>query len=61
MQTSSCDAIPDEFWQLLPLNLPLDSTIYADSIYTNYEIEDLLLETGNIKLNSQRKVNSKRP
>lgn len=43
------------------LNLPEGSTIYADAIYTNYEIEDLLLETCNIKLNSQRKANSKRP
>ncbi len=43
------------------LNLPVDSNIYADSIYTNYEIEDLLLETSNIHLNSQRKSNSKRP
>lgn len=43
------------------LNLPKESTIYADAIYTNYEVEDLLAEIENIKLYAQRKSNSKRP
>lgn len=43
------------------LNLPQGSAIYADAIYTNYELEDLLAEAENIKLYAQRKSNSKRP
>lgn len=42
------------------LNLPEGSIIYADSVYTNYEVEDLLEGAEKIKLYSQRKSNSKR-
>ena len=60
MLTAGCENDCKAF-DRFALNLPPDSVIYADSIYTNYEIEDLLLDTCNIKLNSQRKANSKRP
>jgi len=41
--------------------LPEGSTVYADKAYTDYEVEDLLLEAEKIKLSSMRKTNSKRP
>lgn len=43
-----------------PLNLPEESTIYADAAYTDYEIEDLLIETQKTHLLAQRKSNSRR-
>lgn len=42
------------------LNLPENSTLYADSAYTDYELEDLYAETENIKISPTRKSNSKR-
>lgn len=42
------------------LNLPEKSTLYADSAYTDYVEEDLLLESQSIRFFSQRKSNSKR-
>lgn len=44
----------------LPFDLPEGSEIYADSAYTNYQIEDDLKEFGNIVLSPARKKNSKR-
>jgi hypothetical protein len=45
----------------LPLNLPPDSKIYADSAYTDYNCEDDLSDSSQITLNVMRKKNSKRP
>lgn len=42
-------------------DLPPDSIIYADKIYNNYEMEDLLMESSLIRLLPIRKKNSKRP
>ncbi len=44
----------------LPLELPAESEVFADSAYTNYEIEDQLLETDQIALKVHRKSNAKR-
>lgn len=44
----------------LPFDLPESSTVYADAGYTNYVIEDLLLENDRINLLTARKSNSKR-
>ena len=44
----------------LPLELPEESEVFADSAYTNYEIEDQLFETDLIALKVHRKSNSKR-
>lgn len=41
-------------------NLPNESVIYADSAYTDYQEEDLLLQAQDIKLYAQRKSNSTR-
>jgi hypothetical protein len=41
----------------LPLNLPPDSQIYADSAYTDYNCEDDLSDTSQITLNVMRKKN----
>jgi len=41
--------------------LPPESRIYADSAYTNYQVEDTLFEKEFVKLKTQRKSNSKRP
>jgi len=46
--------------QAMHLDLPPQSNLYGDSAYTNYEIEDLLLECEQISLLPQRKSNSKR-
>lgn len=46
--------------QAMHLDLPPQSNLYGDSAYTNYEIEDLLLECEQISLLTQRKSNSKR-
>lgn len=44
----------------LPLELPAESEVFADSAYTNYEIEDQLLETDQIALKVHRKSNATR-
>ena len=44
----------------LRLNLPPGSKVYADSAYTDYSVEDDLLETSKIELKVMRKKNSKR-
>jgi hypothetical protein len=44
----------------LPLNLPPGSSIYADAGYTDYQAEDDLNETEQIRLQVARKSNSKR-
>lgn len=44
----------------LPLELPAESEVFADSAYTNYEIEDQLMETSLIALKVHRRSNSKR-
>lgn len=46
--------------QLFNFGLPNGSTIYGDKAYTNYEIEDLLLENDGIQLQPIRKKNHKR-
>jgi Transposase DDE domain len=43
------------------LDLPEDSTIYADKQYNDYHYEDLLQETASIRMRPLRKRNSKRP
>ncbi len=45
----------------LALALPEDSTLYADSAFTFYEIEEWLWETEQVTLLPMRKVNSTRP
>ena len=42
-------------------NLPPESSVYADSAYTDYKIEDSLFAQQLISLKVQRKSNSKRP
>lgn len=44
----------------LPLELPAESEVFADAAYTNYEIEDLLMETDLIALKVHRKSNATR-
>lgn len=44
----------------LPMELPAESEVFADSAYTNYEIEDQLFEADQIMLKVHRKSNSKR-
>ncbi|QKJ33100.1 IS982 family transposase [Mucilaginibacter mali] len=44
----------------LPMNLPAESEVFADSAYTNYEIEDQLMECDQIALKVHRKSNAKR-
>ncbi len=44
----------------LPMELPAESEVFADAAYTNYEIEDQLMECGQIALKVQHKSNSKR-
>lgn len=44
----------------LPFNLKEGSRVYADSGYTNYKIEDMLIEAEKIDLLVARKSNSKR-
>lgn len=42
------------------MELPAESEVFADSAYTNYEIEDQLFETDQIALKVHRRSNSKR-
>jgi len=44
----------------LPMTVSAESSIYADSAYTDYTIEDDIMEGDLIKLMVQRKSNSKR-
>ncbi|RDC54247.1 IS982 family transposase [Pedobacter chinensis] len=44
----------------LPMELPAESEVFADSAYTNYEIEDQMMETDQIALRVHRKSNAKR-
>ena len=52
------DIIP---FRLMDLNLPEGNEIYGGSAYTDYELEDRLLEEKKIKLILDRKLNSKKP
>jgi IS5 family transposase len=46
--------------QKLPLDVPAESTIYADSAYTDYLTEDIAFDASGIHLAVQRQKNSKR-
>jgi hypothetical protein len=48
-------------WQSMNIDLPAGSQLYADSAYTDYQIEDLLAECEQVHLLSVRRSNSKRP
>jgi hypothetical protein len=48
-------------FQAMHIDLPEGSSIYADSAYTNYELEDYYKELDQIYLLVERKSNSKRP
>ena len=48
-------------FEAMHVDLPRQSSLYADSAYTNYELEDLYLECEQVALLPQRKRNSKRP
>jgi hypothetical protein len=47
--------------KVFPFALPEDSVVYADKAYTDYEVEDLLLDAEKIQLSAMRKRNSRRP
>ncbi len=47
--------------KVFPFALPEGSVVYADKAYTDYEVEDLLLEAEKIQLSAMRKRNSLRP
>lgn len=69
---TTSDGIPVEFAFLpggahdsrglgvLPFALPPGSDVYADSAYTDYDVEDALIEMDAIHLDPNRKKNSKR-
>ena len=44
----------------LDLNIPEGSMVYGDKAYTDYEEEDLLIESAGIELKPQRRDNAKR-
>ena len=46
--------------QKLPLSIPPESTVYADSAYTDYQSEDNAFDAESIHLAIQRRSNSKR-
>ena len=46
--------------QAMQTNLPKESKLYADSAYTNYELEELFLECEQVALLTERKSNSTR-
>lgn len=48
-------------FQAMNFQLPENSELYADSAYTDYELEDLYAEFDKIFLQVERKSNSKRP
>ena len=70
--STTADGIPGEYFivagsvhdgmalQAMSVELPQDSKLYADSAYTNYELEELLLECEQVALLAERKSNSKR-
>lgn len=47
-------------FQAMNLNLPEGSSLYADSAYTNYELEQLYLECEQVAILAERKQNSRR-
>jgi Transposase DDE domain len=47
--------------KVFPFALPEGSVVYADKAYTDYAVEDLLLEAEQITLSAMRKSNSRRP
>nr|WP_262891311.1 IS982 family transposase [Adhaeribacter swui] len=47
-------------FKAMPVDLPENSQLYADSAYNCYEIEDLLAECEHIQFHVCRKANSKR-
>lgn len=47
--------------KVFPFALPEHSVVYADKAYTDYEVEDLLLDAEKIHLCAMRKSNSRRP
>jgi Transposase DDE domain len=47
--------------KVFPFALPEGSVVYADKAYTDYAVEDLLLEAEKIQLSAMRKRNSQRP
>jgi len=49
-----------EALHLLNLDLPKGSNVYADAAYTNYDVEDTLIEQDGITLSPQRKKVSMR-
>ena len=69
---TTADGIPVEYFivagsvhdgmalQAMSVELPQDSKLYADSAYTNYELEELFLECEQVALLAERKSNSKR-
>jgi hypothetical protein len=44
--------------RVFPFALPSNTVVYADKAYTDYEVEDLLLEAENIQLSAMRKRSS---
>ena len=44
----------------MPLDLPVGSELYADSGYTDYQMEDLMAECDQVRLMAVRKSNAKR-
>lgn len=57
--TPGCESDPKAFGRF-HLHLPKGSSIYADAVYTHYEIEDTLLDAEQIRLYAQRKSNTRR-
>jgi len=69
---TTADGIPVEYFisagsfhdvtafQSMNIDLPANSELFADSAYTDYELEDLYLECEKIHLQVMRKSNSKR-
>jgi hypothetical protein len=47
--------------KVFPFALPEGSVVYADKAYTDYAVEDLLLEAEKIQLSALRQRNSQRP
>jgi hypothetical protein len=47
--------------EVFDFDLPRQSTVYGDSAFTLYAVEDLLHETCGVDLSPMRKKNSKRP
>ncbi|WP_293301574.1 IS982 family transposase [Pedobacter sp. UBA4863] len=41
--------------------LPAEASLYADSAYTDYDMEDKALKNNSVLIKAQRKTNSKRP